>query len=184
MNNMKNYIVGGIAVVALVLAFLAYTKPGQTIVQQLGSASSPSIVGGCMELNGITKCYSTSGFSQASTTLCSIRTPGATSTLQYAGASITTASTSALQFEWGKSTVPDATTTPLGIYNLASTIRAVVMASTTVGGNSAALAADTPLIFGPNMRINLKYGGSLCPTATGAACNSLVGKCSVEFLVN
>lgn len=65
-------------------------------VVTVGSASSPSVVGGCMEVNGVTSCYGKETFKTATSTLCVLRSPLATSTLVKFTAKNNSATTTAL----------------------------------------------------------------------------------------
>lgn len=165
-----------VAVVALVAALFG-GKPS-IVNQTLGSVSGPDAFFPCESHNGLTTCTERQFFRTSSTTLASFRSPSATSTLRYAAGSITTATTSATQFEWGRATVPDATTTTLGIYNLAASVKAMVLASTTATFATAAQTIDQSFIIPPNTYVNFKFGGQC---TTGQTCSSIGGYAIVEF---
>ena len=102
----------------------------------------------------------------ASTTLCSFKSPAATTTLAFASVQIRTATTTATVVNFGKSVFFDATTTLIGVpFALGSFEQGTVTnASSTV--------------FSPNDYLNVKFGG------TRGSVNALVGSCKAEFIVN
>ncbi len=173
-------IIAGIVVLgAVVIIGVGTYRLTETAQPPLGAVAGPDSFFPCENHNGLTTCTDRKTFNNSSTTLASFKSPNATSTLRIAAGSITTASTSALDFEWARATVPDATSTTLGTFNLAASIKAVVTASTTpnfVLGQPA----DSAAIIPPNTFVNLKYGGNLCPTA-GGTCNTLGGYAIVKF---
>lgn len=120
-------------------------------------------------------------FNQASSTLCSWRPDGATSTvvLLKAFATFTTGSSSAALFEWGRSANFDATTTSLGKASLLAGTLGTIQASTTadalisaslVGGN-----IDDTSVVTPGQYVNLKYGGAC---TGGQTCLAFDGYCT------
>lgn len=121
--NVTNVFTGAVAVLALVLSFAAFSQPGQVervVEKVVGSASSPSVVGGCMDINGVTECHYRQAMKRASTT-CAFKAPAnASSTLMYATAFFTESAAGAYSLEWGKAfNSAFATTTSLGNLNTA-----------------------------------------------------------------
>lgn len=181
----QTLISAGVAVLVVVLGFVFFA-PVKTVVERVvGSASSPSVLDGCMDVNGVTKCYKSSGLNQASTTICSFKSPSATSTLDIkSGVKITTGTTTAIALEIGKSTVYDATTTRISYVTLASgaqvTLNTFVASTTGVYGSLGQqhTADETDIVFAPSTYLNVKYGAAL------GDLNVLVGSCKAEFLVN
>src|SRR3990167_6033789 len=123
MNN-KNLAVTGLAVLAVIfgVSYLKVTTvtnvvnvPEQQISQQnepqYGAFPGPDVNSPYLAVNGVETYYYSSRLNQASTTICSFKTPAATSTLQNASVKITTGTTTAIALELGKSTLFDATTT-------------------------------------------------------------------------
>lgn len=190
MEAFIKYGVAVVAVIALILGIMAVNRPtslsttttapdGTQTTQTYGSVTGPDSFFPCETHNGETICSERKTFFTGSTTIASFKSPSATSSLRFAAGNITTASTTALQFEWGRATAPDATSTTLGFYNIAASTKAMVIASTTnpfVPGQ----ATDGASIIPPNTYVNLKYGGSNCPTA-GGACSAVGGYAVVEF---
>ena len=162
---MKHLIVAGAVVLAIVLGvlgliFLNVTKVDES-VDSYGSASSPSVVNGCMEINGLTECrYGTRMVTNASTT-CAFRSPSATSTLVRAAATVTNLYGGTFDLEFGKAATIMATTTSLGIVTSAVLNSTIVASSTPVNGGELLTQ-----IFPPNYWLNVKVGSS-SPTIAG-----------------
>ena len=184
-NLVSGAVFGGVALLIVVLG-LSIIKP--TIVVNavnsvLGSASSPSVIGGIMEVEGVQTLYKSSGFNSASTTICSFKSPAATSTLAFGSVKISTATSTAIVLEMGKSTSYAATTTRISYVALGSgaqvTLNAFVASTTGTYGSLGQYhtADETDLIFAPNTYFNVKYGASAVGPALG-------GSCKAEFVVN
>lgn len=158
------YLIGLVAAVILAGAGYAFINPSTPEDGgNIGSASSPSLNGVCYDLNGVKACYQATRMAIASTT-CSFKIT-ATSTLQRAAAKVSRSSTgSALQYEWGFSTSPNATTTSYGIGSIGSGAQGTVTASTTASGD----ATDQEITLGPGY-FNLKIG-STTPTTQSGVC--------------
>lgn len=170
---MKNALISaGVSVLVVVLGFFALNKP--VVVEQIvGSASSPSVINGAMEINGVTTYFYSSKMANASTT-CSQRSPrNATTTLRYAAAKFTNTYGGSFDVQWG--TDPNsafATTTSFGY-------KAAAIASGDVGSFvastsplSTATLEDPYYLLAPGTWVNFKIGSS-SPT--------LAGTCSWEF---
>lgn len=131
-------------------------------------------------VNGVETYQYSIPFNFASTSLCSVRTPNATTTLKLAAGKISTATTTALYLEWGKALVQNATTTSLGTRTVASGVLGTFLASTSpaefaAGGDNF----DDQRVVAPLSYLELKAGGF-----TPAAGGPLRGTCKVEFVVN
>ena len=143
----------------------------------LGSASSPSVVNGCMDVNGVITCSYRTKMYTASTTLCQFKAPSATSTLRYAGAKYTIASTSATISTWAKGATYSASTTLFGSRNtVAASAQLTHVASSTVANSQASdfdIAPNT--FFGLTLQ-----GGENSTDLTGLTPN---GICEVEYII-
>lgn len=108
----------------------------------------------------------------STTTLCSIQSPVATSTLIHGSVTITTGTSTALQLEIAKSTSPNATTTVLNstIFGTGVTMGTLIASSTLTNG------ADPSLVFSPNQYLVVKYGG------TSGATQYLQGSCNAQWV--
>lgn len=139
------------------------TKVVETIKEQLGAASSPAVVEGCMEISGGKLCTYGQKMTNASTT-CSFKLPStASTTLVAAAASITNSFGGGFGVEWGRGATAYATTTSLGY-------RPGAIAS---GDKGTFTASTTPLdmededfVLAPGGYLNFKIG-STSPTIAG-----------------
>ncbi len=173
-----------IATLALLVAGSAYVfiKPVTTAVDEaLSGVAGPDSFYPIQTQNGVMTAAEGKNFSQSSTTLATFKSPNATTTLSIGIATVSTASTTALFFEWGKSSAQDATTTSLGVWTPGASGKTTMMASTSPGAITGGVSGvgDPVYVISPNTYVTLKYGGAVC--TTGGACNSLVGRASVEF---
>ena len=140
----------------------------------LGAVSGPDFFFDYFNLNGV-KTYATSkSLAQATTTVCSIRSPiGATSTLAFGAIRFNIASTSATYLEIAKATTAFATTTRIGsTYNFAASAQATIVASTT-----GSVAGDGT-IFAPGEYLNIKTSWSV-PAGVGSV---PTGVCKATFV--
>ena len=183
---MKNYLItAGIAlgVVLLVLIFMPAKVINQ--VQTLGAVSSPDIMSPYFSFGGVRQWAAhTDNLNHASTTICSMQSPAATSTLVFGSVKLTTGTTTAIALEMAKDTSYAATTTRISYDVLASgaqTTMVAFVASTTgaYGANGQAHTADElDMVFAPNTYLNVKYGGA------AGALNVLVGSCNAVWVQN
>ena len=133
----------------------------------LGAASSPALNNdGCMDLNGVTKCYYSSAWAVASTS-CMFKLPGATTTLQFATAQVGNARGTANVGEWGWSYGVMATTSSFGVYAISATVQTVIVASST-----GSVGVNPNTVLPPNAYLVFKQGST---TPTG-----VTGRCSAE----
>lgn len=78
---------------------------------RLGALTGPDIYSPYLNINGVTKFYSSGSFTAATTTPCSLQSPSSTSTLMFAGWQITVGTSTAASIDLGTSTTRYATTT-------------------------------------------------------------------------
>lgn len=148
---MKDKIIGLVAIVALLLGGFSVMKDDKVVVNtpnNVGAVSTfnatPEINLGGLRLVGLKKSLAT-----ATSTVCAIQSPSATSTLISAGVEFTLASSSAVVFEFSKSTTQYATSTRIGsLYGIAASARATVVASSTgsVAGDGTIFAPSNWLV--------------------------------------
>ena len=203
-NELKKwnyYVIGGIALFALIAVFSTGVKAETSLIQsfidkagdtfgrlwfdkvsetvdvgELESFGRSNFITDCYSNNGVEYCYYNTGMNKASTTVCSIKSPSATSTLMFASLTLTTGTSTTPMFEIGKSYQYDATTTSFGTWTLAASQLGTMVASTTYSGMGSVV--DPQTVFSPNTYLNFKYGGVLGTT------NVFVGKCKAEFIKN
>ena len=149
----------------------------------LGSGSShatdPSMVVG-----GVERFYDRQIMRQATTTICSFRSPAATSTVLSGLVSFVTGSSSALEVTVAKATTAFATTTTLiSDVTLAADIQGTIHVDPAVAATLDATQIIAPLNF-----VNVGINGSLADGGTEGDADYMagaapVGSCSIEFLV-
>lgn len=178
----KNYITWvGLAIgfVALLLSYIAISKPAQVVIQKngitAGAISSPDINSSYLAVSSVRKWYGSQSLNQASTTVCSIQAPAATSTLINFTLGVDTGTTTSVAYEVAKDSSPSASTTRLA-YTTAAAGPLAIHTGIVSTSTTAVLTATNPFIFAPNTYVNVKVGGY-----AGSA-NVLVGRCNAEFL--
>lgn len=116
--NTKNTIIGGIATLALVLSFigLAHQPPAPVADQapshqNLGSITGPDINSLYLSVNGVRTEFVNEGLNTASSTICSVLAPTATSTLVRFILNVTTGTSTASTVDVGIGSNTTSTTT-------------------------------------------------------------------------
>jgi hypothetical protein len=147
---------------------------GSAPVRTVGSLAGPDISSPYLNINGYRFWPHNQGFVLATTTVCAIQAPAATSTLLVAAATVTTASSTATVFTFAKANTQYATTTSLGQFLSAANGQGSATASTSPGN-----LLDSNLIFSPNQWLVIgEQGGN--GGAAGSTFNS-VGRCIANF---
>src|SRR3990167_5206889 len=109
----KTIVVSVLASVLVVLGVVAFT-PAKVINQesQLGAVASPDIMSPYFSFGGVRQWAAhTDTLNTASTTICAMQSPAATSTLRLGSVRLTTGSTTAVVLEMAKSATYAASTT-------------------------------------------------------------------------
>ena len=173
MNNMNKNL--GIGLVLAIVLVLGMTFPrGNTVVQQVrdqvvGAVASVDTTEDHFSYNGFEQSMYTRTMSIATSTVCVVKTPAATSTLVAYYANFSVAPTVGTTFVLGTSTTPFSTSSPIFSGVLAANVKNTIswLATTTaVGAQNKTIGANTYIVF--------DLAGS--PTYSG-----LVGKCYAEF---
>ena len=164
---------------ALVLSFMAYNKKAEVVTvvnssgEKVGSVVGPDSYLPYLANNDVKTFSYSSKLNQASTTVCSFRTPSATSTLVYGAVNITTGSTTATIWEMGKDVGAAGTSTLVGgRFTLAANALATFLATTSVNVANA----NQAFVYGPNQFFTVKFGGSSTDV------NVFVGSCKAVFI--
>ncbi len=188
MNKQSYFTIGALVIAILVIGVIGFTVREPVVnveptVIPMGAISGPDITSPYLSVNGVQFWPYSSSLNTASSTLCDFVTPAATSTLISGSLQITTGTTTAVQYEIGKGSLPTATTTSLGTFKQStSAIKFTMMASTTPaelsGGN-----IDPATVFGPSQHLVFKYGPAHSLT-TNTTKNVFVGSCKALFIVN
>tara|TARA_R110000868_G_scaffold75379_2_gene217553 strand:+ start:2120 stop:2752 length:633 start_codon:yes stop_codon:yes gene_type:complete len=142
-----------------------YSAPASPV---LGALSGPDLPYPYLSVGGVREWASKVDMTTAvSSTTCSILSPVATSTIMYAGASLSTIASTTV-FEIGyDATSPNATTSLLVTKNLTLGTQDTISASTT-----------NQIILSPNTRVNYKVGGG---SVAGTVSQKFVGSCTAGF---
>ena len=171
--SLKDWALGGAVVIALLALFVGFQKSPTVIERIVGSASSPSVIDGCMDVNGVTKCYFKQAMRVATSTPCAFNIGKfGTSTLLFANADFTTASTSVVV--WAKGSAYNATTTILVEKSVTTGTQPYVVttATSTIGATNFQFASSTKwLTLGVSGVDNVTTNG---PT----------GVCTAEVILN
>ncbi len=148
--------------------FSTNPSPSPASEPKLGSASSPSVINGCMEINDTTVCYYGSAWAVASTS-CQFKLPSATSSVTFAAAYPKTMGGTANFGEWGYSKDVMSTTTSLGSGTISATVQTVISASSSPGWTVNNVTAMLP----PGGYLVFKQG-STTPTGVTGRCSASV----------
>lgn len=133
------------------------TVPVSKPAQVAGALAGPDIISPYFSVGNVRQWYAqTVNLTQASTTVCTLQSPNATSTLEEASIYESVSSTTASDIDLGMSSNPTATTTILGSANVAAN-----------GQVNIAVASTT--IFAPNtyLVVNQKAAAGLIANPTG-----------------
>lgn len=181
---MNNKLLTGVAILltALLTAGLVMSlaKPivVERVVERLGAFPGPEITSPFLSVNGVEIFNSSQKLNQATTSICSLKSPSATSTLVHGSVKWTTGTTTQIAMELGKSVGSAATTTSLGYNIILSTRQGTMLASTTPAAFALSTDLDPPNVFAPNNYFVAKIGGA------AGDLNVLVGSCKAQWLVN
>lgn len=172
--DIKNIIIGIVALVGAVFGGLAYFSHS-SVTPPFGALTGPVIPYNFLTVGGATVYDAGVPIRQATSTLCAIQSPPATSTVQAAQIRLDVASSTATIVEIGVSTSLDATTTLLGgTYHIAGGAQAFIVGSTTPTNGAVTVLA-------PNSWVNFNIGGGILGAATGLV---PVGTCQAEFIAS
>lgn len=167
--------IGVLSIVGVVLAGVALTHPlaVQTPAPvKVGALAGPDLASLYFSFGGVREWAGSAGFYTASTSLCAIQSPAATTTLVAATVRIDTSTTTASIVEIGKALTAFATTTRLALLTVgANAVNLNLVATTTV-------TTLTDGVVPPNSWINTMVGFT---TGTASAATALTGKCSAVF---
>ena len=172
--DIKNGVIGALVGLTVLIGGLYLNQPTPAPVsnQPVGAVSSPDINSPYMSFGGVRSWAGhTESLTQATTTVCAIQSPAATSSLRFAGVRFTVSSTTAARITLAKALTYNSTTTSLGVADLVAGAPATVIASTT-GANFATL--DGASTFGPNQWFVVGMSG-------GTGTFSPTGSCSAQW---
>lgn len=159
-----------VVVVAFVglVAYLNIPTPQVVVQQPAGAVSNPDISSRYFSYGGVRHWGAkTTSLTQATTTVCALQSPAATSTLQLgSGVRLDVSSTTASTVKLAKASVPyDVSSTALGIANVSANAQATVVATS---------SADA-FVFSPNQYFIVQMSG-------GTGTFSPSGNCQATFI--
>lgn len=169
--NTKNAVIVGIAALVIVLGGLYFLAPSTpTVVHdvpKVGALTGPDIPYPYLGVGGVRRYPTIGPIYVASTTISTIQSPPATSTLQLgAGCRLAVSSSTASQIIFAKASQITATTTFLWGQNITAGAAAAVVAST----------SNDNFVFGPSQYLNISMSG-------GTGTFSPTGNCQATFEV-
>lgn len=176
MNTQKVLII----VVILVLLVLGVTFPrGNTVIErittELGAAAGPDMSGPYLSVGGVATWSEKQVMKTATSTLCSFKSPSATSTLTHLSAIFSTTASYATSYAFGNAATEFSTTTIIvAPYSFAASATGEIVASTT-----KITAFTQNGVVSPNTYINLKLSTT---TAGASATYAPKGVCEVQFV--
>jgi hypothetical protein len=177
MTKLQKYLVAGVALIAVLGLFFP-----RVVTKLSGIQSGTDVTTTNFTTLSVSNGFSTGGifntgariaFTTATTTVCAIQSPNATSTLVYGSAMFTVSSTSASTVNMARATTAFATTTSLGNGIFAANAQGTVIASTT----PSSVATDGSQVFPPSTWFVVGMTG-------GTGTFSPTGYCSAEWNVN
>lgn len=164
--NIKDIVIGGLMGLVVLLGGLYFFQPvSVSVTPPLGVSAGPDRFNPCESTNGITSCFTSQGFISATTTVCAIQSPNATSTLASAGARFTVSSTTASTVTMAKAATQYATTTAINTLAIAANAQGTLVATTSpVTAGTVPQSVFAPLQW---LVIGMQGGiGTFSPTGT------------------
>lgn len=155
------------AVLAAVVVFLGASNLTVTPTDTaFGAISGPDITSPYLSVNGVQSWYTKKGLVTSTTTVCAIKAPAATSSLESASVLFRTSSTSASVVTIAKAATAFATTTMIGTATaIAANAQASIVGTTT---------SASGVVFAPNEWLVVGMSG-------GTGTFSPVGSCQAVF---
>ncbi len=178
MNTLKTIVVAAVVAVIAAAGTFAFLPTRTEVITKLGS--SGNYVASPVFTFGDVRAYAgRQELRQASTTICAIQSPAATSTLRFANVKVNIGSSTALILDIAQATTQYATTTKIGTtYNIAAGAQAFVQASTSP-------AAGATTVFAPLTWLVVKAQGGVTAgdfaTAAGSAGFVPTGSCTATW---
>lgn len=164
--------IAGVAVLGVLFPKATNTVVEKVIEKPLGALSSPDIMSPYISFGGVRQWAQRGTFRSASTTIASIQSPVATSTLLSATCDFDVSSTSASTVTFAKDTDESGSSTPLQSFSVSAGAQAHLSlpATTTTAGMSN-------LVFAPSSYFNVTMGG-------GNGTYSPTGGCNLRWVEN
>ena len=176
MNYKIGVVVGLVAVLVLGVLF---PRPISVVEKVIGAFPGPEILLPFLSYNRVTVHSEKIDFRQASSTICSYRTPNATTSLALWTVNLKTGTSTPLRMQMGTSTVSDATSTPIATFDILSGTNFSARATTSsqVGSAQNGIVGMVDVPIPPLTYLNVKVGSD--GTGTGSGIN-LSGSCNYQ----
>ena len=177
--DIKNGVIGALIGLTVLIGGLYITQspepgaPGRDGTDGVVSAvASPDIISPYVSYGGVRNWAAhTDNLTQATTTVCALQSPAATSTLTFGGVRFTVSSTTGARITMAKASTFNSTTTSLGVADLVAGAPATVVASTS---DKSLSPLDNAATFGPNQWFVVGMSG-------GTGTFSPTGSCSAQW---
>lgn len=170
MDTLKTVAISALVVV-VGLVGVQFFHPGSATAPSFGALSGPDIASSYLKWglgNGVRVYPTGRALSTATTTVCAIQSPNATSTLRWAGVRFDVSSTTASTITLAKSATAFATTTQIGeTVAVAANAQAFVLATST----AAQVIAQTT-VFAPNQWFVVSMTGGTGTFSPTGACQA------------
>lgn len=166
----------GVALVVILVIATAGAYLYPKAQQPLGAQSESVTDGSCYNYMGVQVCPNYATMKIATTTVCALRSPSATSTLLFGSAKFKIASSSATIVTLAKSSSPSASTTLLASSALGAGAQGTIITMAT----STNLGLDSHEVFAPNTYFNVSVQAGDIGGMTGLAAS---GSCNATFEV-
>jgi hypothetical protein len=163
-------IVGALIVVALVIGGVKNETSELLNGPSVGSVSSPDIASPYLSFGDVRRWASHTGsLTQATTTICALQSPAATSTLVLGTLRLDVSSSTASTITYAKAATPYATTTLFNSVAVAANGQAAILAAST----TVSALTQTNAIFAPNQYLVVGMQGGVGTFSPTGSCNAV-----------
>jgi hypothetical protein len=160
----KNVYIAGLVAIVLAVGFALVGGKGPS----LGAVASPDLISPYFSFGGVRQWAAhTDSLKSATTTVCAIQSPAATSTLRFGSIKLLTSSTTATTVTLAKASTAFATTTDLGSYSVGANAQATLVAS------SSPTSGNTALVFSPNTFFVVGMAGGVGTFSPAGTCEAV-----------
>lgn len=139
----------------------------------LGAVASPDIMSPYFSYGDVRHwAKKTTALNQATTTVCAIQSPAATSTLNFGAVRFSVSSTTASTVTLAKASTPYATTTRLAFGSIAANAQGTIFAQATSTGTGITSATDDITTFAPNTYFVVGMAGGIGTFSPTGVCQA------------
>jgi hypothetical protein len=174
--NKTHYAISLLFLAVAALGAYTVTRPTPTATTRLGALSSPDIASPFISWGGVRHWAQSAGFYSASSTLCAIQSPAATSTLTSADLRVDSLPYTLLGLEISKASTAFASTTQLA-YDISFSTSELGYLRVLLGGATSSPTGIADSIIAPNQFINFRFATTTTVNSNFAP----TGKCQASF---